>query len=152
MAFQDDTFWTVAGAAAPVIALAAVVLLGRLYNQSAAMTADIVRTFDRADPDQFDAQAISEPSARQRTIKRWIFGLWLVQGVNLVLQCVLLAFSLVSLADHRNRIGPVVVTWGEVVGIALLAVCTVGLSVVVVAGQDLVKAFREALHVRGGTS
>lgn len=103
--------------------------------------------FDRADPGQIDFAVLDKQRPRQGKAKRLIF--WMIfapQVVNLVIQCAVLAVSLLSLADHLNFIGPRIVTIGVVVGVALLAACTVGMSVTKDAAGDIVKAYRDALH------
>ncbi len=142
-----DAFWAVAGGSAPVIALAAVVLLGQALDWGTALTAAILATFDRADPSKINFQKLDELSPRQGKAKSRIFWMIVVpQGVNLLIQCAVLAFSLLSLADHLNFIRPRIVTIGVVVGIALLGVCTVIMSVTKDAAADIVRAHRDALH------
>lgn len=152
MAFNDDTFWAVAGGSAPVIALAAVILLGQALDQGSALTAAILATFDQADPSQIKFEMLDEQRPRQAKAKRRIF--WTIfapQVVNLVIQCGVLAVSLLSLTDHLNFVGPRIVTIGVVVGVALLAACTVAMSVTKDAAGDIVKAYRDALHPQPGS-
>jgi hypothetical protein len=147
-----DAFWAVAGGSAPVIALAAVVVLGQALDQSIAMTAAIVATFDQADPEKINFQKLDELRPRQPKIqRRTLWMIFVPQVVNLVIQCAVLAFSLLSLADHLNFIRPRIVTIGVVVGIALLAECTVAMSLTKDAAGDIVKAYREALHPQPGS-
>jgi hypothetical protein len=154
VAFQYDAFWSVTGGAAPVIALAAVVLLGQLNDQAAAMSVEAkeiivrdglgpARELDQVRWQEFD-RVRWEEAAHVSQVSWFMFGLIVAQGVNLLIQCVLLAVSLVSLATHRNFTAPALVTTGEVVGIALLAVCTIGMSAARQTSRNIVRRLKDA--------
>ena len=116
MAFHD-TFWLVAGGAAPVIALASVVTFGE------------ARQLESISQVEVRAQVLEMPLSvraefwkdRKRLLRIAQLMAWL-QIVNLALQCWILASSLMSLAHSTNELPTALVVAAEVVGIALLAV------------------------------
>jgi hypothetical protein len=116
VAFQD-TFWIVAGGAAPVIALASVVTFSEARQLEAISQVEV------------RAQVLEMPlsirndfwKARNRLLHLAQLMAW-VQILNLALQCWILASSLLSLAQSANELPTSVVVGVEVAGIALLAV------------------------------
>jgi hypothetical protein len=119
-----DTFWLVAGGAAPVIALASVVTFSEARRLESVSRVDVrvqVQDLPVSVRDRFW-------KARNRLLNLAQLLAYL-QLVNLALQCWMLTTSLMSLAGNTNELPAAVVVAAEIVGIALLAVGGVGAGV-----------------------
>jgi hypothetical protein len=117
MAFHE-TFWVVTGTAAPVIALAAVVSAGDADEQVDRLAEATVRLSvafhkDRDDPDLLEVLDKAGTGNLLMIAK--------LQYVNVVIQAVLLAVSLGSIASQRNLISQGWAGGCAVVGILFLA-------------------------------
>ena len=113
-----ETFWAVTGTAAPVIALAAVVSAGDADEQVDRLIEAALRRSDavhknRGDPDLVDVLQKAGGANLGMIAK--------VQYVNVVIQAVLLAVSLGSIAYQRDLISRGWPGGAAVVGILLLA-------------------------------
>ncbi len=125
MSFHES-FWVVAGTAAPVIALAAVISLG-----------DTIRTQIKVDSATFDALVVASRGDKMakdfqhfnERARGSIVALRMTQLLNLYLQAGLLAVSLLSLAFQRNLIP----TW------ICVAALTAGVLVLAYAGVAVVR-------------
>jgi hypothetical protein len=111
-----DTLWVLTGTAAPVIALAAIVSLRDVLNDTRAM-ANV--------SDELKAEYSEEKLAKtwRYTDRRARVGMvqWGVQMGNLCLQALLLAISLLSVAWQRNVFPVWIAVAAPTVGVLLLA-------------------------------
>jgi hypothetical protein len=140
VAFPHD-FWLVAGTAAPVVALAAVVSLGDALKESASSESVALRWWRAglvettvsemaAKPDlSTDQPGINSLAALDEFTKdsKSLANALVVVGLfNLVLQAALLAFSLVSLLNDSNVVPPWFAITAAVGGLLLLAIAALG--------------------------
>jgi hypothetical protein len=124
----NETFWAVTATAAPVIALAAIVSageVGREYDRSFVAFVRMVSELRSGKPVKIDPAALSEAAGDT-------FGLLLrwsevVQQINVGLQAVVLALSLLSIADETDLVPPWIAVTLTVFGVAILGL--VGLHV-----------------------
>ena len=121
MAFHEG-FWLVAGTAAPVVALAAVVTLGETLRENIASIAEAMPLLDA----QVNSADRLKGSRLTTTTIRATKQLYAVGLSNVLLQAALLAVSLVSLADDANLVPPWIAIVAAVGGLLLLAFSALG--------------------------
>lgn len=148
MAFYE-AFWTVTGAAAPVIALAAVVSAAEVARESDRMLRSYVefqagRVLGELQPNKQELDRIrSLFVAVEKTDREAENSLGaLIQAeralqANVGLQAALLGFSLISIAYHANFVPPLVAVVSAVLGVMVLGV----------AGQFTITARRVREHM-----
>ena len=112
----DESFWVVAGTAAPVIALAGVISVNDIARTQFKVNDGIIKALIVAHKDEKD-------EIYQRFDKRgsWIEALRVAQLLNVCLQAGLLAVSLLSLTFHRNLIPAWICVVALTAGVLLLA-------------------------------
>jgi hypothetical protein len=111
-----EGFWLVAGTAAPVIALAAVVTLGETLRENIASIAEAMPLLDAQSNSADRLKGDRLTTATIRATKQ----LYAIGLSNLLLQAALLAVSLVSLADDANLVPPWIAIVAAVGGLLLL--------------------------------
>ena len=143
MTFDNADFWVVAGTAAPVVALAAVVSLGdglrtntEAFGEALQALRDSQRVGvlqDRETQAEIEANAARVPADRREVSElatdqfrkdaakatTWLIGIGLA---NLFLQAGLLAVALVSLTDGASLVQPWIAIVAAVGGLVLLAI------------------------------
>lgn len=121
MAFHEG-FWLVAGTAAPVVALAAVVSIGDALREGIASIAEATPLLDA----QANSAGRLKGDRLTSTTTRAARRLYALGLSNLFLQAALLAVSLVSLADDANLVPPWIAIVAAVGGLLLLAFSALG--------------------------
>jgi hypothetical protein len=155
VSFPDESFWVTVGAAAPVIALAAIVSVSdmsgawerftgsappgmRGWMFEAAMDA-LARMKPTERASQLAAQRQALTDENQRRALDLAAQLWpkvrrgqraplwgaLIASVNIALQLAMLAIALASLANHSNAVGPILAEITVPLGVLLLLASTV---------------------------
>lgn len=113
-----DTFWLVAGTAAPVVALAAAVSLTEVNRQQRRMIDDLVVA----------GLATYEPEPKRSPPGTGIATyLWLSQIVNVVAQAFLLAIALLSIDYQRNVVAALIAVVIPVAGVLVIAASGIGI-------------------------
>jgi hypothetical protein len=119
--FHYDTFWAVAGGAAPVIALAAVVSLAELRDLRTSTLGETDQKILRLPWDKANSYW-----GKAKRIGVAIYILVVFQAINIAVQCYVLWFSLMSLANSTNEQKPTLVAALETCGVAALAITGIG--------------------------
>ena len=117
MAFHEG-FWTVAGTAAPVIAVAIVIALGELMKELSRWIIWAERIEHNPEPEMEKIRKILRTQTRYT---------WPLEGLgltNLLIQAVLTTVALVSLEDKANLVSPWLAIAAVIAGLALLAICS----------------------------
>ena len=117
MAFHEG-FWTVAGTAAPVIAVAIVISLGELMKELSRWIIWAERIEHTPEPEMEKIRKIL------RTQTRYTWPLEALGLINLLVQAVLTAVALVSLEDKANLVPPWLAIAAVIAGLVLLAICS----------------------------
>ena len=128
MAFHESV-WIVAGTAAPVVALAGIISLGDLMekNDNFGEQAKALRIMQAREPT--DAQLLQRNmiAARLAGYSTMIYQLFMAQLVNVFLQALLLAASLLCLLNQSNLVPPwlaVIAAFGGLVDSPELSPCS----------------------------
>jgi uncharacterized membrane protein YbhN (UPF0104 family) len=116
-----ESFWVATSAAAPVIALAAIVALPDLSSTLAKTTQDVRTARDGRRPASGENPAADPEMAQARLEWRLSMLYWAITIVNLFAQAGLLAFSLWALADKQDLMPLGLAILLAVIGILLLA-------------------------------
>jgi hypothetical protein len=111
-----ETFWVVTGTAAPVIALAAVVSVNDLGNE----TGRLEEALDRASEAFRGSAEIEAMMSGRPSPIRLVNLLARLQTLNILLQALLLTVSLVSIDFQRNLVPVWISVLIPVVGVVLL--------------------------------
>jgi hypothetical protein len=117
MAFHEG-FWTVAGTAAPVIAVAIVISLGELMKELSRWIIWAERIEGTPEPEMKEIRKIL------RTQTRYSWPLEVLELTNLLIQAGLTVVALVSLEDEANLVSPWWAIAAVIAGLVLLAGCS----------------------------
>jgi hypothetical protein len=162
-----ETFWVIAGTAAPVIALAAVVSYSDLRDEGTdwSQACDVLRfemsekrkafqeaiekgmdeTEVRRHEQVLDRMNLESVDQKYRRNAGWVKGL---QLINLVVQATLLCVSLVSVANQANLVTPLAGVVAAVGGVLCLAAVANWLTSLKSLTRE-VSSFREDLRLHG---
>jgi hypothetical protein len=120
-----DSLWVTVGAAAPVIALAAIVSISDIFGADERFWDGFRRYLDGADySTQFMEEIGNMLLVQGRRAGRIGLGSRWIAIINVSLQLAMLAIALVSLADGSNAVSPIVPEIGIPLGVFLLLVST----------------------------